>query len=270
MNKNKTYAVNFAEPGTDELGTPQGADLIRAILGQPLNDDGYLYAAFGPQTRNHLRSILGVLEIFESMSGAQSAMLSERWRQRAKWGEQNHDDSTWALILGEEFGEVQQAILHDRFGGKSAGTVRAELVQVAAVALAWIECIDRRAAQAAREKASGLSDPELKPLGHSSWNAAPNAVKPQPGEAFSELPSITPSERQALQKVQDADDDGEEFEVYDDDPLGDVLESIKDQFEPPLLEISSRGHYQLTERGCSVLGYFRVSEAPEGEIHGEI
>ena len=66
MNENKTYAVNFTEPGTDELGTPQGADLIRTILGQPLNDDGYLYAAFGLQTRNHLRSILGVLEIFES------------------------------------------------------------------------------------------------------------------------------------------------------------------------------------------------------------
>lgn len=33
---------------------------------------------------------------------------------------------------------------HDCFGGKSAGTTRKELVQLAAVALAWIQAIDRR------------------------------------------------------------------------------------------------------------------------------
>jgi NTP pyrophosphatase (non-canonical NTP hydrolase) len=74
-------------------------------------------------------------------------ILAERKRQNLKWGEQNHDDATWALIVGEEFGEVQQAILHDRFGGKAAGTTRAELVQLAAVCLQWLECIDRREPQ---------------------------------------------------------------------------------------------------------------------------
>lgn len=68
----------------------------------------------------------------------------ERLAQNAKWGQQNHSDEWWLAILGEEFGETSQAILHDRFGGKAAGTVRAELVQLAAVAMAWIECIDRR------------------------------------------------------------------------------------------------------------------------------
>jgi NTP pyrophosphatase (non-canonical NTP hydrolase) len=71
-------------------------------------------------------------------------IVKERRNQDKKWGEQNHDDYTWHAILTEEIGEVSQAILHDRFGGAAAGTVRAELVQVAAVALAWIECIDRR------------------------------------------------------------------------------------------------------------------------------
>jgi len=96
-------------------------------------------------------------------------ILQERTRQNAKWGEQNHGDATWALILSEEIGEVCQAILHDQFGGKAAGTVRAELVQVAAVALAWVECMDRRVAREELEQKSGLSDPELKPIGHSSW-----------------------------------------------------------------------------------------------------
>lgn len=72
--------------------------------------------------------------------------MDERAKQDRVWGEQNHTDIWWAAILGEEFGEVSQAILHDEFGGKAAGTVCTELVQLAAVALAWIECIDRRSA----------------------------------------------------------------------------------------------------------------------------
>lgn len=71
-------------------------------------------------------------------------VASERFRQDAKWGEQNHDAYRWLAILTEELGEVAQAALHDEFGGKHAGTLRAELVQAVAVGMAWIECIDRR------------------------------------------------------------------------------------------------------------------------------
>jgi len=71
-------------------------------------------------------------------------ILHERTLQDKKWGEQNHDDFTWLTVLSEEVGEVAKASLHDKFGGIEAGNVRNELVQVAAVALAWIECIDRR------------------------------------------------------------------------------------------------------------------------------
>lgn len=46
-------------------------------------------------------------------------------------------------ILGEEVGEFHQAVLHDRFGGKAAGTSREEAVQIAAVALQIIEYYDR-------------------------------------------------------------------------------------------------------------------------------
>jgi hypothetical protein len=48
------------------------------------------------------------------------------------------------LILGEEVGEAQKAALEASWGGGSTwGDYRAELVQVAAVALAAIESLDR-------------------------------------------------------------------------------------------------------------------------------
>lgn len=71
----------------------------------------------------------------------------ERDRQDQQWGDQSHHpDTTWLAILTEELGECAQAVLHDQFGGKAAGTLRDELVQVAAVAVAWIEAVDKRAA----------------------------------------------------------------------------------------------------------------------------
>lgn len=66
----------------------------------------------------------------------------ERRRQDEKWGEQNHDDLFWLGILGEEFGEVSKAIIE---GGPFGPTLlRNELIQVAAVAVSWVEAIDRR------------------------------------------------------------------------------------------------------------------------------
>lgn len=62
----------------------------------------------------------------------------ERARQDGKWGEQNHWPSWYYLILAEEVGEVAKAILEHR-----EDEVRAELVQVAAVAVAMIESLDR-------------------------------------------------------------------------------------------------------------------------------
>lgn len=72
-------------------------------------------------------------------------ILRERNRNLGRWGDQSaHPDTTWLAILTEEVGESAQAVLHNRFGGKAAGTLREELVQVAAVAVAWIEAIDKR------------------------------------------------------------------------------------------------------------------------------
>ena len=68
----------------------------------------------------------------------------ERLRQDAKWGEQNHDPIVWSAILGEESGEFTKSALHFTFGGNEAAGLRAEAVQVAAVAKAIVECCDRR------------------------------------------------------------------------------------------------------------------------------
>lgn len=70
-------------------------------------------------------------------------ILEERARQDQKWGEQNHDPFLWNTVLTEEVGEFSQAALHLRFGGHKGGNVRSEIIQVAAVALAIVECLDR-------------------------------------------------------------------------------------------------------------------------------
>jgi NTP pyrophosphatase (non-canonical NTP hydrolase) len=71
----------------------------------------------------------------------------ERQQQDEKWGEQNHHAIEWCAILGEEVGEVNKAALEAHFKGyKRTGNYsdyRTELIQVAAVAVAMIECLDR-------------------------------------------------------------------------------------------------------------------------------
>ena len=83
--------------------------------------------------------------------------------QHAKWGEQDyHDDYKWLAILVEEVGEVAQAILQangnedERVdevaqampqvedGVKTDEDIEIELVQVAAVTIAWLKARGRR------------------------------------------------------------------------------------------------------------------------------
>jgi NTP pyrophosphatase (non-canonical NTP hydrolase) len=71
-------------------------------------------------------------------------ILTERRRQDAKWGEQNHADDFWMLILMEEVGETAQAILQACEERGSPARTKEELIQVAAVAVAWLEAIERR------------------------------------------------------------------------------------------------------------------------------
>lgn len=93
-------------------------------------------------------------------------VAEERARQDARWGEQNHSDAagygdidlvksamearqvnqkliqaktmSWAAILGEEVAEVFDELNVDD------KNLREELIQTAAVCVAWIQAIDRR------------------------------------------------------------------------------------------------------------------------------
>jgi len=68
-------------------------------------------------------------------------IVNERLKQDAMWGKQRHDRGTWLAILMEEVGEVAQAMQVNQSWGKKtdAGDLYAELVQVAAVAVAIAE-----------------------------------------------------------------------------------------------------------------------------------
>lgn len=69
----------------------------------------------------------------------------ERINQNKKWGRQNHDNGKWLAILGEEFGEVCQAIQQGSSSSKEtdASNLYEELIHVAAVASAFAEQVIR-------------------------------------------------------------------------------------------------------------------------------
>lgn len=68
-------------------------------------------------------------------------VLKERERQNEIWGLQRHPLGTWLAILGEEFGEVCQAIQQGSVACKEtdADDLYTELIHVAAVASAIAE-----------------------------------------------------------------------------------------------------------------------------------
>lgn len=69
---------------------------------------------------------------------------AERAYQDEKWGpNQQNSPLEWNAILGEEVGETANVVLHIHFKGRKAkGDLVKELVQVAAVATAWLESLD--------------------------------------------------------------------------------------------------------------------------------
>ena len=79
------------------------------------------------------------------------AISQERQHQITKWGIQNHPLIYWRGILMEEVGEAAKDIIEDN----SAEAITKEMVQVAAVAVACIDCIQRN------EMKNGLEMPKL-------------------------------------------------------------------------------------------------------------
>ena len=83
---------------------------------------------------------LGQRRIFNRIS-------EERAKQDTKWGERNHNDYMWLTILAEEMGEAAQAALRPLDDNEAiSGTnelLDDEIIQCAAVAVAWLECRNR-------------------------------------------------------------------------------------------------------------------------------
>jgi len=67
-------------------------------------------------------------------------ILAERKAQDVKWGYVEHDRTRWASILMEEVGEMCQDI-------NQGNDYQDELIQVAAVAMSWLEAIECSATQ---------------------------------------------------------------------------------------------------------------------------
>jgi len=72
------------------------------------------------------------------MSEFLNAIRDERARQDRKWGEQDHSPEIWLAILLEEVGESAKATLEGQ-----RDELLKELVQVAAVACAFYENVQR-------------------------------------------------------------------------------------------------------------------------------
>lgn len=73
---------------------------------------------------------------------------SERERQVALFGEQNHHPAYWLAVLGKQVGQLGEAIVQrewaaEHLKARMLDKVRTEAIQVAAVAVAIIEAIDR-------------------------------------------------------------------------------------------------------------------------------
>lgn len=77
------------------------------------------------------------------MDSVNEDVYQERLRQNEKWGVQRHSLGTWLAILGEEFGEVCQAMQRPMglvsVKDTDADNLYEELIHVAAVASAIAE-----------------------------------------------------------------------------------------------------------------------------------
>lgn len=81
------------------------------------------------------------------MQNILNEIRKERKQQDIQWGEQDRTPLHWVVILMEEVGEAAKAIV-ENMATKDGKIIyehlyRAEMIQVAAVAVAAVECLDK-------------------------------------------------------------------------------------------------------------------------------
>jgi hypothetical protein len=107
------------------------------------------------------------------------------------------DSPRWLTILGEEFGEVCRALTYD-----GTSDLRSELIDVAAVATAWIDAIDRVAeeeqARADRDEAAMLFARQRPgtPEAAQAYAAFQKAVRPMGSTEETTDPAAVEADRQ--------------------------------------------------------------------------
>lgn len=116
---------------------------------------GLLYSSWKYEGNPDLEELANMLHFGQMLAPYYYEITQERIRQHTKWGEQNHTAMHWLPILMEEVGELAKATLEPHFKSEGwqeqyseveAGNyteARKELVQVAAVALAMLQSLDR-------------------------------------------------------------------------------------------------------------------------------
>ncbi|OFV78483.1 hypothetical protein [Rhodococcus erythropolis] len=129
---------------------------MRKTLSQRISDiilDTWPAMRMSGQAATYIVRILGVLP----------EIADERERQDEKWGEQNHPDGTGPDYRGAAFEarrrcqraarsglvtykDILEEEVYEAFAETDPVELREELVQVAAVAVAWIEKLDRERA----------------------------------------------------------------------------------------------------------------------------
>lgn len=118
----------------------------RSCNGCPASNPTYVAQA----TRLAIERAKAPISLDDYRRDAMRMVNAERDRQDSKWGEQNHVLPLWLGILGEEYGELCQAVNETVFdngpeerqkGGYE--NVMTEACQVAAVAVSIMECLER-------------------------------------------------------------------------------------------------------------------------------
>ena len=67
------------------------------------------------------------------------SVLGERERQDLLWGEQNHEDAWWNILVTEKNGDIAEEI-----SSQNDTKLFIEIVQTCATYFAWAECVRRR------------------------------------------------------------------------------------------------------------------------------
>lgn len=97
-----------------------------------------------PEVRGHHPTLL-VLDEVQRERERQEAKCRQMRAQGEPWrsaGDPLNTDDRRLAILGEEFGEVAREVCDAHVRPIDRNRLRAELVQLAAVAVAWVEAID--------------------------------------------------------------------------------------------------------------------------------